>query len=270
MEVKNSDDQPDPRAIAVNKEIISCEEFDAISSLDNSIRTYLYKKALPAPFRRGFYLIPLAMVERVDEVIQKYKDDRKYLVALFLSVYQKAVEDAKQRLGALYNPQDYPSAAVVETAFYVNSSYLQLGEVPGTLNQIAPEIFQREQSEFKNKLATAADEIQQALRVSFLELVEHMKSRLSPDSEGKPRIFRDSLVMNMREFINDFRARNIADDAELEKLVERARLVLNGATPDKIRSSEDLRGRVASNMEEIKASLSGMITTAPKRKFNLD
>jgi hypothetical protein len=269
MEVKNTEDQPDPKAIAVNKEIISCKEFDAIGSLDSSIRLYLYRKALPAPFRRGTYLIPMSMVEQVDQVVDAYKQNRESLVTLFLSVYEKEVEEARQRLGTLYNSADYPPLDAVRGSFYVNTSYLQLG-VPSTLNQLSPEIFQREQAAFKNKLASAAEEIQQALRTSFLELVEHMKDRLAPSEDGKQKTFRDSLVMNMREFLNDFTARNIADDAELEKLVNQARSVLNGTTPDKLRNSDSLREQIATNMEGIKNSLSTMITNAPRRKFNLD
>ena len=58
-----------------------------------------------------------------------------------------------------------------------------------------------------------------------------MVSKLTPDTDGERRIFGDSLVLNMREFLDTFKSRNIADDADLEKLVEDTKALLPALIP---------------------------------------
>jgi hypothetical protein len=262
-------DQPDPSAIGVSKEIIQCSEFDAIQSRDGRIRADLARLALPAPFRKGVYLIPLSLVQRVDDMVQAYQTEREALIEAFMTGYLDAINAARIRLGGVFNPADYPDAARVRSAFYVRASYLEMG-LPGRLQEINPEIFQRERNAFSAKLESAADEIRLALRESFRDLVDHMADRLTPDPSGKPRIFRDSLVLNLKGFLEDFNARNIADDTDLAALVDQARAALAGRTPEELRNAPMIRDQVQARMSEIKTALGNMITTRPGRKFSFE
>ena len=261
--------QPDQAAIGVNKEIITCPEYDAIGKLDGQTRTALGKLALPSPLRSGIYLIPLDLVSRVDEAIEQYKQQRRQMVDVFCNAYSRAVRDAEQRLGGLFDGNDYPDVDSVRAAFQVATAYLDLG-LPKTLEQQNADIYTREQQAFKERLNTASDEIRAALRESFQELISHMADRLQPGTDGKPRIFRDSLVLNLREFLDSFQARNITDDAELDKLVSQARQVLNGKSAQALRDFADTRDQVKTGLTAIKEQLSTMVTTAPVRKFSFD
>jgi hypothetical protein len=268
-------DDPDAsvRMLHVSKEILECAEYDAIESLDNYIRVRLAKFALPSMFRRGVYLVPLDLLQRVDEMCEDYRVKRAELVENFLKVYEGAVRAAREKLGTLYNPKEYPALSEVRASFDVQTRYLDFNP-SGKLATINAGMFKRETERFQNQLENAAEEIKLALRESFGELVNHMANKLTPDSDGEKKIFRDSLVLNMREFLDTFKARNIADDAELEKLVEDTKKLLNGIDAESIdllRQPGTVKETVAAGMIQIKTALDTSIETLRKgRKFSFD
>jgi hypothetical protein len=267
---ENLGEQPDESSVAVSKELISCKEFDSILKLDAAVRANILKLAVPSKFKKGIYLIPLACVDAVDRLIESYKSERLAMVESFVAVYKDAVIEAKFRLGGLFNIDDYINVEDVRDSFSVSSSYIDLG-LPSNLSNISPEIFKREQEEFKIKMNSAADEIQQALRIAFKDLVDHMAERLTPDPEqSKPKVFRDSLIFNLREFMDSFNSRNITDDKELQDIINQAKGIIGNRSAEELRSMSSVRESVKNGLEEIKGKLNGMVTVAPIRKFNFN
>lgn len=261
--------QPDENAIGTSKELIDSKEYDAIVSLDNSIRATISGYALPAHFKAGIYLVPVSMIEEIDDMISKYKVQRENLVGEFLKTYKQSVKEAQTRLGGLFDANDYDSITDIADAFTVEYSYIDLG-LPKNLGSINGEIFKREQQAFNDKMINAAEEIQQGLRQAFRDLIEHMAERLQPGEDGKKKIFRDSLITNLAEFMERFKSRNITDDDELATLVDKARELLKGKNAEILRDSEMFRQQVNAGLGEIKTALNGMVTDAPRRKFSFD
>lgn len=261
---------PDSDVIAVNKELLKSDSFDAIVKYDNEFRNNLYKLSLPNPlFRNGTYLVPVGLIERIDAMIENYKSNRSILVNNFIADYNDAVYRARETLNGLFNINDYPAIDAVRESFQVSTQYIEIG-LPTQLGAFSPEIFRREREAFNEKLVSASEEITAAMRESFSELINHMVERLKPGENGKQKIFRDTLVSNLRDFMETFNARNITNDEDLQKLVDRAREVLNGKSANDLRSIDSIREQVSNGMQEIKNSLSGMVVDAPKRKFSFD
>ena len=50
-------------------------------------------------------------------------------------------------------------------------------------------------------------------------LVGHLSERLAGAEDGRPKVFRDSAVGNLREFFERFKALNVGSSAELDRLV---------------------------------------------------
>lgn len=92
-----------------------------------------------------------------------------------------------------------------------------------------------------------------------------MADRLTPDASGKPKVFRDSLVANMAEYLETFPLRNVTSDDALAALVDQAREMLRGVSPKDLRSNEGLRDATARNMAEIKAALDAATTTRTRQ-----
>ena len=71
----------------------------------------------------------------------------------------------------------------------------------------------------------------------------------------------------MAEFFNRFRQLNVRSNHDLDALVEQAQRVLQGNDPQALRTSEDLRQHVASQLSSVQAALDGMLVDRPRRRI---
>jgi hypothetical protein len=250
--------------IHVSKDILQCDVLDDIRKHDQETRSWIGARALPSMFRAGVYLWPIALVADSDAYLQGRAESRAALVGRFCDAYLMAKADAERRLGSLYNPTDYLAVDVVRGKFSLSYQYIEIS-APGRLRDILPEIFERERDKAAAQWANAIEEARDMLRGQLAGLVEHMAERMKPGEDGKPKRFKASMVEGFQEFLGLFQARNIADDSELAAVVERCRALMSGVSADAIRSSDELRDRLAAGMDEIRGSMDGLIVSQGRR-----
>jgi hypothetical protein len=263
----------DPELVSVNKEILTCKSYDRLCSAQGELKREIRALALPSVlFSRGsIYMLPVAHVERADEKVRaaqaRILTDEDSLLEAFMSDYAVETERARYRLGQMFDPNDYPIPSRVRRSFKVSHSYLSL-ETPGLLAEISPEIFQRERLKAAERVASMVEDVESALATAMQDLIAHMLDRLQPGADGKPRIFRDSLVSNFADFLGTFSARNVAGNSDLEGIAERARQVLAGVDAGTLRAMPMERADVVARFSEIKSSLDAMIAIRPARMFS--
>ena len=171
----------------------------------------------------------------------------------------------KGGLGPLFDPNDYPSPEVFARCFGIEWNWLALGvpeDLPAKLREEAA-------AKLENQFAEAAEEVKNALRESFAELISHATDKLTVKPGEKPPKFHDSLIGNIAQFIEVFNARNMMGDAQLETLVNQAKQVLVGLEPDRLRKYANVKEKTREQFAAIKAQLDAMITTDKGRKFDL-
>ena len=105
----------DKALIRVSKTLLDSPELQAIRTLDGDIRRYLYDTCLP--FEVGIHLLPLGLLETVDEKLGEFNDKRRVLVEVFLAAYPRLCQEAAGRLRTLHNPADYPPVEEVRSRF---------------------------------------------------------------------------------------------------------------------------------------------------------
>lgn len=253
----------------VGKDLLDAEEYREISRLDTEVRNWLSRRAFPSQFREGMYLLPIAMIEEVDAKLEQFRERRGLLIESFLSVYPLRITEAQNRLRDLFNPMDYPEADRLRGSFSWESRYLTL-ETPGKLEGISRELYQREAEKAERFWQETAQEIRDALRVGFQELVTHMADRLGYGPDGKPKIFRDTMIENLEQFFESFRVRNLTDDTELDRLVSQARSIIRGVSPQELREDRPLRDVVREQLGPIREKIDGLIISRPRRAISLE
>jgi hypothetical protein len=102
------------------------------------------------------------------------------------------------------------------------------------------------------------------------DMVSHLVDRLSSKEDGKKKIFRDTVMDPINEFIRTFPARNLTDDAELQELVNQTKQLVGGVNPENLRNNEGLRDTVQTGFTEIKSKLDTMIVKMPKRAIRFE
>jgi hypothetical protein len=258
-----------PDALRLTKRLLACPEYDRIASADGEVRRRICELALP--FRRGLHAVPIGLVDRVVRVLQEHEERRSNDVTAFLGAYAAAVEQAKVDLGPLFRPDDYPLGVEVRTAFSVRWTFVELG-TPGKLKTISAELYAAEAEKQRKQWEESSAVMQDSMRQAFQALVASLRERLDGDRDnGKPKVFRDSRVASLQEWLELFEARNVASDDQLAELVTKAKGMLSGLTADTLRRRGDIRSEVADGLKGIEQACSTLVTAdAPKRKFRLD
>ena len=250
----------DKTMIAVQKTLLASQELQAIVRLDGQIYEWVYSRTLPSVFRRGYYLTPLSLVNTVVERLREFKKQREELVEKLIAVYPAMVKIAEERLRSLFDPKQYPSTGVVRNSFRMTWNFVNFG-VPETLDEA---LFEEEKVKAQDSWREATEEVRQVLCEGMAGLVNHMVNRLTPSADGKPKIFRDSMVGGFREFLDLFAARNIIDDSNLAGLAAKARSLLDPDVDVKtvagtLRQDGDIRKGVLAGFGQIKVTLDTMI-----------
>ena len=261
----------DDDMIHISKEILKAPALDKIKKLDGMIRIYIANKCLPAAtmFRSGISLIPLASLEKIDARLEEFKIERKALVNEFVAEYDAARLEAEQKLGPHYNPNDYPDEERVRASFSMQTRYITF-DTPKKLKGVNPEIFAREVEKVRESVANCTEDIKNALRENLLKHVEHMFDKLSEKPDGSKKIFRDSSVNKLKEFLVDFNELNITNDQELAELVEKARQLMEGVDPDSLRKNVDVAQKIKTGFESIKTDLDTMLVDRKKRNISFE
>lgn len=251
----------DPEFISAVKYLVDRDCLKPIEKVRNEARNYIYNKSLPFPIP-GVLFIPKDLISTVDKKLQDLKNVFDNRVNEFINQYEIFVNIAKTKLNSLFNPLDYPKN--IRNHFDFEWKFFNLS-TSGNLQLISPELYEREKEKFIKTIENFQDMAVLTLRESFREMLDRIVDRLS----GEGKIFRNSTITNLQEFISDFKALNINNDKELESLIEKCKAVLSGVDPDIIREDKKFRQAIAMSMESIQNELSKLMVTKPKRRIKI-
>lgn len=254
----------DVSLLRVSKTLLESNELEAIRKHDSGLRKWLGNTCLP--YDIGIMLLPIGLVQPAQEKLTAHKVERDALIEAFISAYPTIKEKAKADLGTLYNETEYPLVSEIRQKFTFEWQYINFG-TPGQLMQINPELYKQEQEKAAQQLQTATEEITAVMRETLFEMVSHLKDRLTPGADGKPRKLYDSAITNIKEFLNTFDLRNVTDDKALAAEVQKVRMLLGGTNISTLRSSDEWREKIRKGMENVTDSLSGMVEEKTGRKF---
>ena len=268
--LKLSDDEyqcdAEKKRTGAHKRLLSSEELDAIISLQGAARRAVQRFAVPChAVRYGRYIVPIALVARVEEVIADYSARLDEAVALLVENYDRLIERDERELGAVFARRDYPGANELRGSFGIETEW-EATSVPVALKQIKQALFAREKAKAERRWADASDEIRAGLRAGFMDLVSRLGERLAPATDGKRTVLKSSLVEGLREFLDLFSAKNLTDDRALSALVSKARCLVDGVSPDDLRRSEDVRTEVQRGLGEI-AKIATTLVDVRSRKI---
>jgi len=232
-----------------------------------SIRTRLsnYWRGLTLPYTEpGVRFIRQADIEAFVHTMEGFRDELIQAETELNNVFDQMKNDARQRLGRLYNPTDYPPE--VRGLFGVEWDFPSV-EPPSYLMRINPEIYQQEQERVSRRFEEAVQLTEQAFITEFSKLVTHLAERLGNGEDGERRIFRDTAVTNLTEFFERFKNLNVRSNQELDQLVEQAQQLVQGVTPQDLRDNNALRAQIATEMTQVQTNLETMIVDRPRRQI---
>jgi hypothetical protein len=237
--------------------------FKAVTSVRSQIIAYWRSQSLPYP-EPGIRLIRQDAISAFMMQLTTLKQDLHEAVTQLDARYDELKSAARIRLGSLYNPTDYPAS--LRGWFDVSWDFPSV-EPPEYLRQLSPQLYRQEAARVAARFEEAVGLAEQAFTEELSKLISHLTERLSGSEDGKPKVFRDSAVENLREFFDRFRMLNIRSDQELDNLVGQAQRIVRGVEPQTLRDDLPLRQRLASQLSGVQSVLDGLLVDRPRRNI---
>lgn len=262
---KKLDTKADPAWYKTSKILLEAPEYVKIRKFLNQVRIWCDARTSPSYFRRGIQIVRRDMADTFETQLNKFKATlRETLVKDLVNIWDDAIKVAETKLADLYNPADYPNKADLPFRFDIQWNFVGF-TVPDNLPK---ELFEAEKKRVEQQWKEAEEMILFGLRESFSKLVDHAIERLKVAPGEKPKIFKKGTIENIQEFIALFSAKNIMNDVELAKLVEKAKAVMVDADAESLRGDVDMRAKLVQKFEPVKTEIDKLIVERPSRTFD--
>lgn len=240
--------------------------FRAVTAIRGRVQSVWRGMTLPYP-EPGIRLLRRDQIERFDALMADLRGELNDEVANLEAHFTEMKATARNRLGRLFNSDDYPGSLI--GLFGMEWDFPSV-EPPSYLQQLSPELYEQEKQRIAARFDEAVQLAEQAFAEELSKLVAHLTERLSGADDGKPKVFRDSAVTNLAEFFERFKTLNIRSNEDLDNLVGQAQRVVRGIAPQALRDDRSIRARVTGELGAVRASLDRLMVERPRRRILRD
>ena len=237
--------------------------FRAVNAVRQRVRSYWTSISLPFP-EPGIRLLRQDALNSFQEQMHQFTEELNEAVSNLDEQYLSLKSAAQERLGSLFNDDDYPMSMI--GLFEVSWDFPSV-EPPDYLRQLNPELYEQECQRVQSRFEEAVRLAEDAFLGELSQLVSHLTDRLSGQADGRPKVFRDSAIGNLHEFFERFRSLNVRSNEQLDVLVAQCQGIVQGIQPQELRKRGELRQQVASELSGVQAALDGLLIDRPRRQI---
>jgi len=212
---------------AYQKRLFSKKSLKHISKTASDARSLNYLMTLPWS-DTGQRLLPAPQVFLFSDRMKGLKQKFEAEVEHFLKTYARSIRASKTRLGAMFDPDDYPSEDDVRSKFSFNYFF---SEVP--TGDLRISMSEEDKEKFRQQVIADNDERLfagvEAYIVKLAERLTHYRDKICGEREdGKASLFRDSSLNSLKGETNEsvgavaamVRAMNLTHDHRLLAVVD--------------------------------------------------
>jgi len=232
-----------------NKLLVSKVLLDPLAKLAGVIRTYHYEMTLPWN-DAGERLLPSTLFAKYTDQIRKYRGEFNTLVTELVRTYPAEVQAARNRLGTMYNPGDYPDASDLYRRFDIAIEFTAIPDAKDFRVDVSDEAAEEIREQITNTVTQRQKDAVQDCYRRVHEVVSKIQQRLS----DKDATFRDSLIQNARDLMAVLPSLNITNDPVLTGLYCEIDTLLE-VTPGALRNNPTKRQETADAADAILAKL---------------
>ena len=255
----------DTSAGRYNKRLLPKQAFAALAATMSNARTSHNANTLPWDDQGG-RLLTVANYERytaaLDTLVERVVRER----ARFIEDYDDYVDQARLDLGRLFRLEDYPGTEALQGKFAIRYRIVPVPDARHFMADLAQGETERVKRDIEQQVRTRLNDAQRDLYRRLGEAVERVGERLREDENGKPLVFRDSLIENIRELVDVVPRLNIFADDDLTMLCREVKDKFAGIEPDALRPSgrfdPNLRRQVKRDADALKAQFAGYFAPA--------
>ena len=248
-----------------NKLLLPKAAFAALTATISDARKTHYAQTLPWD-DKGARLLTVA---NYDHYVGLFDSIRERMVrerTRFIEDYDTNVDEARLKLGKLFRIEDYPSKEALIGKFSLRYRITPVPDADHFMARLASDDTERVKRDIEAHNAERLNEGVTDLYRRLAEAVDRVSERLRNDEQGKPLVFRDTMIENIRELVDIVPRLNIFDDHGLAALCDQVKRKIASADPAALRPSSsfdpDLRDRVKRDADDLAQQFAGYFGAA--------
>jgi hypothetical protein len=178
------------------------------------------------------------------------------LTEQFLQVYEWKIMEAQAKLGDMFNRDEYPTRAGLESKFAFRMAYIPLPDAGDFRIDIGNEGMVQIQTQYETHYASA---IKTAMNDIWHKLHDNLKTlvrQLDVNEEGKGNRLYDSVFDRALELVDMLGTCNVTGDSQMEAMRLKLDTAFRGLNLEQIKNSPSLR-------EETQQTLTAAIAALP-------
>lgn len=246
----------DRRAGCYTKALVPKTFLAAIATVRNEARACHHQLTLPW-CDDGFRILPVDLhldyMERFRALRSRYHE----AVAGFIAAYDEAKAAARSTLGSLYRETDYPSSDSLRRAFELEVKLQPLPAAHDWRIDLPETTLGRIRLDLETRLVDA----QRLAMADLYRRLAAVVSRMATTVAQPDRIFRNSLVGNVRELCTLLPSLNLARDEDLAALGREVESRLGGLAPARLRQDPVVRQDAAVAAEALLETINARLAS---------
>ena len=250
-----------------NKRLLPKAAFAALTATMSEARTKHYCNTLPwddqgssAAHRRQLRALHRAPGRLRERVVRQR--------ARFIEDYDDYVDQARLDLGKLFRIEDYPSKEALQGKFAIRYRITPVPDADHFIAKLATDDTDRVKRDIEQQTEERLHDAVGELYRRLGESVERVSERLQEDENGKPLVFRDTMIANIRNLVDIVPRLNIFGDDDLARLCEQVKDKIASVEPDSLRPSKTFdpvaRARVKHDADELMEKFAGYFVPPPE------
>jgi hypothetical protein len=226
-----------------HKKLLAMPELDAVQKHISNTRANVHYRLTMPWSDMGVRLLPTAIFADYYKEITEAETEFYRLVNVFGQAYTWSQIQAQARLGNLFSSDDYPSTEIVLAKFRFRHSQTPIPDVGDFRLDIGAQaqesLRQQYSSYYTEQVSNAMGDVWQRTYDTLVKVSERL-DYTGGDSKDK-KIFRDSLVDNVREMLGLLTKFNVTGDQRMENMRVRLEDAMLGVSADALREDDSFR-----------------------------
>ena len=184
-----------------NKRLLPKAAFAALTATMSEARTKHYENSLPWD-DKGARLLTVANYEHYTELMNALRERVVRQRARFIEDYDDYVDRARLDLGKLFRIEDYPSKEALQGKFAIRYRITPVPDADHFIAKLASDDTDRVKRDIERHIEEQLHDAVGDLYRRLGEAVGRVSDRLQEDDNGKPLVFRNSMIENIRDLVD--------------------------------------------------------------------
>jgi len=258
---------------------------DALSTAKTKMVDFWQLCTLPYPSEKGVRLFPVrgeteeehqAEVREFIDKMSDYISDFRGAINKLAEDWSEVMQNCKDKLRDFHDDSNYPTASELQGLIGVEFEPFNF-ELPEYLKSVAPAEYRRQVEALNRKFTDVAEKQAELLEEAMAGGLQKMVSSIKGWADGKQRTFKDSVIGNVLDAINEYKTKiepfGIMNGRQIGAQFDELHALLTGvggdasAVASSLRKDGAQREFVLGRAEELFENILGMSSEKTRRKI---